>query len=114
MVAGRVVPSLSLIATSPSSASASSAVTTRPAFQTKPEARERCEWTETMAGAVLATMSETAEEREARVVGSVMARLQRVVSNLGVAPALLNYPDGQENAIWMREDTKKSHAVAGM
>jgi hypothetical protein len=36
------------------------------------------------------------------------------VSNLGVAPALLNYPDGQENAIWMREDTKKSHAVAAM
>ena len=41
MLPGRIVPSESLIETSPSSANASSAVTTRPGFQTKPDARER-------------------------------------------------------------------------
>ena len=66
MLAGRVVPSGSLIETSPSSANASSAVTMRPGFQTKPEARERCECTETTAGFVLATMPARSEEKDER------------------------------------------------
>ena len=72
---GRVVPSASLTETSPSSANASSAVTIRPGFQTKPEARKRCECTETIAGFVRATSSARAEENEERMValGSVMA-----------------------------------------
>src|SRR6185369_17347345 len=76
MLAGRVVPSASLTDTSPSSANASSAVTIRPGFQTKPEALERCECTETIAGFVRATSSARAEENEESTAafGSVMAK----------------------------------------
>jgi hypothetical protein len=64
-----------LTETSPSSAKASSAVTIKPGFQTNPEARERCECTETIAGFVRATSSARAEENEERTaaLGSVMA-----------------------------------------
>src|SRR5262245_56090962 len=43
----------------------------------KPEARERCECTETIAGAARATTAATAEESKERLValGSVMAKL---------------------------------------
>src|SRR5262249_59982427 len=78
IVAGRTAPSESLIATSPSSASISSAVMTRPGFQTKPVARERRERTETIDGAALAATPASADEREARIVavGSDMGNLQ--------------------------------------
>src|SRR5882724_3352272 len=72
MLACRRLPSASWISTSPSSASASSAVTISPGFQTKPEARRRCEWTETIAGVARATVCERADDSEARAVGSVM------------------------------------------
>src|SRR5260370_10930273 len=74
MLPDRAVPSASLIEISPSSASASSAVTTRPGFQTKPEARDRCECTETIDGAARATTLASAEENGERMaaVGSVM------------------------------------------
>jgi len=96
MVAGCIAPSESLIETSPSSANASSAVTTRPGFQRKPDARERCECTETIAGVARATALATAEENEERMaaVGSVMASSRWVHPNLGILDALRNYPDG--------------------
>ncbi len=51
-----ISPPGSVTANSPSSDKASSAVTDeRPGRQTKPLDRERCEWTETMPGATLAT-----------------------------------------------------------
>ena len=64
MVAVAVLPSARTIWTSPSSASASSAVTIRPGFQTKPVERERCECTETTDGAVRATTSASADDSE--------------------------------------------------
>ena len=72
IVAAAVLPSGRPISTSPSSASASSAVTIRPGFQTKPVARERCECTATTEGAVRATTSASADDSEVRGVESVM------------------------------------------
>src|SRR5882724_6032227 len=95
MVAGRVVPSASTIETSPSSASASSAVTTRPGFQTKPDARARCECTEMIAGAVFATMPDRADEKEDRMAWSVMGNSNRVDPNLGTPDGFRNWPNGQ-------------------
>src|SRR6266404_2688210 len=102
MLPDRAVPSASLIEISPSSANASSAVTTRPGFQTKPEARDRCECTETIDGVARATTLATAEESEERTaaLGSVMAKTPVGADpNLGSAEALRNYPDGQEHAL---------------
>src|SRR4051812_20895937 len=67
------LPSGRPTSTSPSSASASSAVTIRPGFQTKPVERERCECTVTMDGAVRDTTSASADDSEVRGVESVMA-----------------------------------------
>src|SRR5260370_22637112 len=102
MLPDRAVPSASLIEISPSSANASSAVTTRPGFQTKPEARDRCECTETIDGVARATTLATAEESEERTpaLGSVMAKTPVGADpNLGSAEALRNYPDGHEHAL---------------
>ena len=93
MLAGPAVPSASLTETSPSSANASSAVTIKPGFQMKPEARERCECTETIAEFVRATISARAEDNEGRMaaVGSGMAGTPGLVeSNLGVLIAFGN------------------------
>src|SRR4029077_5674702 len=49
---------------------------TRPGFQTKPVARERRERTETIEGAAPAARPASADEREERIVGSVMGNLQ--------------------------------------
>src|SRR5882672_7467157 len=97
MVAGRAVPSASRIEISPSSANASSAVTMSPGFQTKPDARPRCECTETTAGAALATRPAAADENEARIslVGSVMGNSSRVDPNLWIGGRFGNWPDGQ-------------------
>ena len=38
----------------------------RPGFQTKPVARERCEWTETSEGAAVAMVAASAVESEER------------------------------------------------
>src|SRR3954453_5047279 len=101
MMAGRVTPPGSLIETSPSSANASSAVTTSPGFQMNPEARDRCECTETIAVAARAATLASAEERdESRAaVGSAMGQLQLVNCNLGVAGHFGYCPNGQEGRI---------------
>src|SRR3954453_14150127 len=101
MLAVRVTPPGSLIDTSPSSANASSAVTTSPGFQMVPEARYRCECTETVSVAARAATSASAEESdESRAaVGSAMGQLQLVNYNLGAAGDLGYCPNGQEGRI---------------
>src|SRR6266849_6596406 len=114
MLPGRIVPSESLIETSPSSANASSAVTTRPGFQTKPDARERCECIETIAGVARATTLATAEENDERMaaVGSVMASSRWVDPNLGILDAFGNYPNGQGNALPAVDSSARCSCVA--
>src|SRR5438477_7583334 len=108
MTAWRVVPSASLTETSPSSASASSAVMTKPVFQMKPDARERCEWTETMAGAALATTSAIAADSEERGE-SVMASSIGFVCNLGVRCRFGNCPDGEDISRLIRHGRASPH-----
>jgi len=64
----------------------------------KPDARKRCEYTETIAGVARATTLATAEESKERLValGSVIAKLQLVDPNLGISNAFGNYPNGQD------------------
>src|SRR5262249_2371778 len=83
MVADTRLPPASVTATSPSSASASSAVTTRPDFQTKPDDSARGERTETIEVATGVTRPESEAER---AVSSVRSGVAGIGISLGADP----------------------------
>src|SRR5262249_60906092 len=100
IVARTRLPPAIVTATSPSSASASSAVTIRPGFHANPDDSARCEWTDT-------TDAAAAPTTPAREAESVVSEVRSGIAGIGISlnvipnmrmPALAAYCPGGEAA----------------